>query len=224
MEPLSVAIHAIRRAPALKGLNVLVLGAGAVGLLVAAMLRTAEVDKITIADIEGRRVDFAKNNGFSDVGVALPRKRPRSDSAGDKLALAKETAALLMSEGNGSPDAQFDVVFECTGVEACVQTSIYSAATGGAVMLIGMGTPVQTLPVSAAALREVDLIGVFRYASTYEYGLELLANKQKYNLPDVGKLATQTVKGLDKVPEAFALAGKPVDEEGNLVLKVMIQS
>ena len=103
-------------------------------------------------------------------------------------------------------------------------SSIYSAATGGAVMLIGMGTPIQTLPVSAAALREVDLLGVFRYARTYEYGLELLANKDKYKLPDVGKLATHTFKGLDKVPEAFAAAGKPVDEEGKLVLKVIIQS
>lgn len=35
---------------------------------------------------------------------------------------------------------------------------------GGKVILVEMGTPIQTLPVSATALREVDLVGVWRYA------------------------------------------------------------
>ena len=43
-------------------------------------------------------------------------------------------------------------------------------------MLIGMGNPIQTLPVSAAALREVDLVGVFRYANTYKDAIELVAS------------------------------------------------
>jgi cobalamin biosynthesis protein CobD/CbiB len=36
---------------------------------------------------------------------------------------------------------------------------------GGKVMLIGMGSPNVMLPLSAAACREVDLIGVFRYVA-----------------------------------------------------------
>ena len=91
-------------------------------------------------------------------------------------------------------------------------------------MLIGMGTPIQTLPVSAAALREVDLLGVFRYAGAYEHGLELLANKAMQKLPDISKLATHCFKGLEKTPEAFTMAGKPMDDQGNLVLKVLIDT
>lgn len=232
LEPLSVAIHAVRRTPPglVAGRSVLVLGAGAVGLLTAAMLRTADAGRITIADVEPGRVDFAVSHGFADVAVALPKKRPASDSADDKLALARETAATLMERGNGggggggAGPSQFSAVFECTGVETCVEASIYSAAAGGAVMLIGMGTPVQTLPLSAAALREVDIRGVFRYARTYQYGLELLADKAKYKLPDVSKLATHTFKGLDSVTDAFAVAGKAVDNDGNVVLKVLIEA
>ncbi|KAH7321296.1 chaperonin 10-like protein [Stachybotrys elegans] len=220
LEPLSVAIHAIRRSPQPKGSRALVLGAGAVGLLVAAMLRVEEASSITIADIEGSRVDFATANGFADHGVVVPRKRPASDATADKLALAQETAQLLRG---GEAGEHFDVVYECTGVEPCVQAGIYAAATGGALMLIGMGTPVQTLPVSAAALREVDILGVFRYANTYAYGLEVLSTKGQGRLPDVGKLVSHRFSGMDGIPGAFATAGKPVGDDGNLVLKVMIE-
>lgn len=224
LEPLSVAIHAVRRAPLKKGANLLVLGAGAVGLLTAAMLRTVEAESITIADIEGKRVEFATKRGFADVGVIVPRTRPKSDSVQDKLALAQETARVLMEKANGNTNSPFDVVFECSGAETCVQTGIYCAAAGGALMLIGMGMPVQTLPVSAAALREVDILGVFRYSKTYEYGLELLANKAKYNLPDIANLVTHRFKGLDRAVDAFTMAGEPTDDQGNLVLKVLIET
>lgn len=236
LEPLSVAIHAARRARLRPGARALVLGAGAVGLLVAAVLRVERAGSVTIADIEGRRVDFARQHGFADVAVTVPRTRPRTDAIEDRLAVAQDTARVLTEAGAGagtgagagsddsSNDNLFDVVFECTGVETCLQAAIYSAAPGGAVMLIGMGTPIQTLPVSAAALREVDLRGVFRYASTYRYGIDLLEDKAKYGLPDVSKLATHRFKGFDSVVEAFNLAAKPVDDAGNLVLKVIIET
>ena len=97
-------------------------------------------------------------------------------------------------------------------------------------MLIGMGTPIQTLPVSAAALREIDLVGVFRYASTYKYGISLLAGDSSTDkpaggrpLPDLKKLITHRFKGLGKAKDAFEMAGKPLDQDGNVVLKVMIE-
>ena len=42
-------------------------------------------------------------------------------------------------------------------------------------MLVGIGAAVQILPIAGAAQEEVDLIGVFRYASTYEDGIEMIA-------------------------------------------------
>ena len=88
-------------------------------------------------------------------------------------------------------------------------------------MLIGMGNPIQTLPISAAALREVDLVGVFRYANTYGPVIELLASKNPL-LPDLSKLLTHRYSGMENIPRAFDMAAKVKDEAGNLVLKVMV--
>lgn len=86
-----------------------------------------------------------------------------------------------------------------------------------------MGTPILTLPMSAAALREVDLIGVFRYANTYKQIIELLSQPSS-TLPDLSKLVTQRFKGLENIPKAFDMAGKIKDADGNLVIKVVIDT
>ncbi len=88
-------------------------------------------------------------------------------------------------------------------------------------MIIGMGTPILTLPMSAAALREVDLVGVFRYANTYPAAIEMLSNKPA-GLPDLQTLVTHRFKGLDHVKDAFEMAGKIKDGEGKLVIKVVV--
>jgi L-iditol 2-dehydrogenase len=88
-----------------------------------------------------------------------------------------------------------------------------------------MGSPIQTLPISAATFREVDLVGVWRYANAYPAALEIMANAgQAGRVLDIRKLITHNFKGLNSVPDAFALAGKLVDDEQSLVIKVVIQN
>ena len=87
-----------------------------------------------------------------------------------------------------------------------------------------MGTPVMTLPISAAALREVDLVGVFRYADTYPRAITLLQSEEGPRLPDLSSIVTHRFKGMDQIPEAFAMAGRVKDDEGELVLKVVVDT
>lgn len=87
--------------------------------------------------------------------------------------------------------------------------------------MVGMGTPIQTLQMSAAHLKEVDIIGVFRYCNTYPTGLRILASGA---LPSLDNMITHRFKGLEKAKEAFELAGKTTDRDGNLVLKVLIET
>ena len=42
--------------------------------------------------------------------------------------------------------------------------------------MVGMGTPIQTLPMSASHLKEVDIIGIFRYANTYPIGMKIISS------------------------------------------------
>lgn len=90
-------------------------------------------------------------------------------------------------------------------------------------MLIGMGSPIQTLPISAAALREIDLVGVFRYANTYEEAITLVSSGNPL-LPDLSKLVTQRFKGFKNITGAFNMAGRVKDDDGKLVLKVVVDT
>lgn len=88
-----------------------------------------------------------------------------------------------------------------------------------------MGTPIQTLPISAAAFCEVDLVGVWRYANAYPAALDIMASVgQEDRVLDLRKLITHTFEGLESVPNAFATAGKSVDDDQNLVIKVVVQT
>jgi L-iditol 2-dehydrogenase len=120
LEPLGVAIHGSRRAALKSGSTVLIFGAGAVGLLCAAMAKVSGAKQVIIADIQADRVNFAIQNKFADAKIVVPMKRPQAID--EKLAFAKEVAELVKSE---SGIGEVDAVFECTGVESCLQASIY---------------------------------------------------------------------------------------------------
>ncbi|KAJ3476596.1 hypothetical protein NLG97_g9077 [Lecanicillium saksenae] len=146
----------------------------------------------------------------------------RPQTIEDKLTYAQKVADMVKNTTvNGEAVGEVSAVYECTGVETCVQASIYATKPGGKVMIIGMGTPILTLPMSAAALREVDLVGVFRYANTYAKAIELLANRPAA-MPDLSPLVTHHFKGIENIPSAFAIAGQVKDEQGKLVLKVVV--
>lgn len=85
-----------------------------------------------------------------------------------------------------------------------------------------MGTPTQTLPISAAALREVDLVGVFRYAGAYPKAISMLAEWSP-QLPDLRSLVTHRFRGVERASDAFEMAARVADGEGNLVIKVVVE-
>ncbi|KAK8090856.1 hypothetical protein PG994_000361 [Apiospora phragmitis] len=266
LEPLSVAIHAVNRACPTPGSSALVMGAGTVGLLTAAMARRSGCTNVTICDLDVGRVDYALSKGFATHGYVIQRPLHTSsssssfstdasgastplevgamtpaslfsDSIHGKLEGAKGLAAELLTLTNtvfGLQDEDenegVDYSFECTGKEVCMHTSIYATRPGGKVIMVGMGTPIQTLPLSAAHLREVDILGIFRYANTYPTGIRLLCGQQNgsgyggYQFPKLDDMVTHRFKGLAAAKKAFELASRTMDDNGNLVLKVVIEA
>jgi L-iditol 2-dehydrogenase len=81
-----------------------------------------------------------------------------------------------------------------------------------------MGTANLLLPTGPAMLREVDLLGVFRYANCYPDALALLGSGR---LGDVGKMVTQRYK-LEDAGKAFEDMKRGKDVDGNVVVKVMV--
>lgn len=125
LEPLSVACHAVRRAQVVPESSCLVIGAGAVGLLCAAVARFKGCSKIAICDVDKRRVDFALQNGFAQIGMIVERQVAINieEELANARALARNLGDLVWPDGGSA--GQFSVVFECTGVPSCVQSSIY---------------------------------------------------------------------------------------------------
>ncbi|KAF2012996.1 alcohol dehydrogenase [Aaosphaeria arxii CBS 175.79] len=234
LEPLAVAIHAVKRVgpvwDASGHKSCLVFGAGAVGLLCAVAAQAAGCRKVVMADIDEGRLKFALDNGFANaVHVVAPK---RGATIEEKLEIARETAGAVgaLTWPDGEKIGRVQTTFECSGVESCLQSSIYATQSGGSVVLVGMGIPNHTLPISDASHREVNLITTWRYANAYPRAIEIATASvtgtsiNGISLPNVSKLITHRFEGLDSVPVAFEAAGKTRDQNGNLIVKTVVNT
>ncbi|KAK9350839.1 chaperonin 10-like protein [Lipomyces doorenjongii] len=147
LEPLSVAIHSVRKANIRPKSRCLITGAGAIGLLCSAVAKSYGCEQVVMTDIASNRLEFARNNGFAEeVHTIIPN---RGADVQEDLSIAQDLAEDLLALG-GEPVLSrggFDAVFECTGAESCVRVGVYAARPSSSVLLVGMGTPIQTLPM-----------------------------------------------------------------------------
>ncbi len=233
VEPLAVSLHAVNRSVSagsgttgdpLPGSSALVLGAGAVGMLTATALSVVGVAEIVIADIDAKRLAIVAELGGGRYKIKthhLPRKPPASntdEALANAQSLADEiNAAFKMSTG-------LSRVFECTGMPLCVQIGIFATTSGGKLVLVGMGTPVQTLPLGAAALREVDIVGVFRYANCYPAAITLFAAGKLDGVAEALVTHRVPLAGGEKAFRLAANQAREGEDEGRVAVKVMIVS
>jgi len=140
LEPLSVAIHATNRATVEPGDTVLVFGAGAVGLLTAAMAKVCGATNVVIADIDLGRVRFALQHQFATRGFVVPLPK-EANTVEERIAAAKyisdEALRIAFSKRGNTMDVDLtdpllgaDVVFDCTGKEICVQAGLFVSTSG----------------------------------------------------------------------------------------------
>jgi len=159
LEPLSVGVHACKRGGVTTGSVVLVLGAGPIGLVTLLTAKAFGASKVVITDIVESRLKIAKELGADYTLLVQP---------GDKEeVIIKKIIDLLQCEPNVSMD--------CSGAESSVRIAIQATRSGGVAVLIGMGKPEMTLPLTSALIREVDIKGVFRYVNDYGTALDLVA-------------------------------------------------
>jgi len=184
-EPLSVGIHACNRAGVAIGSNVLIMGAGPIGLMNLLAAKAAGATTIILSDIKDDRLEVAKKLGATGTVNVIGL------SQDDIVAQIKQK-----SQGNA-----IDVTIECSGAESAIRTSIKATKSGGCVVLVGLGPPEIKLPIVDAAVREVDIRGIFRYANCYPKALALIASGKV----DVRPLITHHFE-LKDVVQAFTVA------------------
>lgn len=131
LEPMSVAIHAVKRAQVHLKSRVLIFGAGAIGLLTAAVAKISGAGQVMIADINQERLDFSINHGFASSSYAVPdeylRRQDAVEQSPPNFENEKSISSAIMEvdNGTGSECEGFDVTFDCTGAPSCVQAGIF---------------------------------------------------------------------------------------------------
>jgi len=194
-EPLSVGIHAVRRAGVGLGDSVLITGAGTIGLVTLMAALAAGATMAIITDIQPNRLALAQELGATATADV------RSE---DAAALAHE----LMG-GRG-----VDAVIECTGVGSAMLTGLEAVRAGGTVVWVGMTDDEYVIPAVEAIRRELDVKGIFRYHHTYPAAIELIATGRA----KVARLITHWFP-LDQLPEAMEVAHTGRDG----AVKVMVE-
>jgi L-iditol 2-dehydrogenase len=147
LEPLSVGIWGCKRAGLEGGDDVLVTGAGPVGLLAAASARALGAGSVTVTDVSDFRLDLATEMGFT---------AEHSDSPGE---------------------GDFDVLLECSGAPGVLAQGMRRLRPAGRAAMIGMSKEEAIgLPLSQLNVNELTLSLVNRYNHTWPLAIELVAS------------------------------------------------
>ena len=180
VEPLAVGLHAAHLGRIAVGDDVLVIGAGIIGLASA---------------------EFAKKEGASYVAITETNKARGQKAVDLKVAdeyydaTDKDLISKLMAKTNGG----FDVVIECVGNGAAVNSALTMVKPGGIVVLVGVATDAVPTYTVMAVMKELVVQGAIAYTyNEFKSCIDLIARKQV----DVLKFVDDIVP-LERVQEAY---------------------
>ena len=143
-EPLSVGVYAVRRAQVVLGDEILVIGAGPVGLATA-FAAEAQGAVVTLTDIDPKRLTTALEAGFS--------------------------ATTFATEMVGIYDAVFECTGTQNGIHDAQQA--VRAGGRLALIGMGQSNTMQVNGLDLN-MRGITVVGIFRYANTYPSALALI--------------------------------------------------
>lgn len=178
-EPLSVALHAVARAGDVTDKTVLVNGAGPIGLLVVAALRTTGVGSIVVSDLQARPLELAAGLGAT---VTERVDAPQDD--------------------DDSPEPEIvDVAIEASGTVAGLSAAVRRVRRGGTVVCLGL-LPSGDIdfPANLVITRELHLVGTYRFDTEFTDALNFLAAGV-----DLTSITTHRF-GLEHIAQAFTTA------------------
>lgn len=138
IEPLAVAVHAVRRAGEIRGMNIAVLGAGPIGNLVAQVAKGLGAGSVLITDVSDHRLALAKNVG---IDFAVNTK-------------ARNFGAAMVE--HFGPD-KADVIYDCAGNDTSIGQAIQYARKGSTIILVAVFAGMAQTDLAVLNDHELDL-------------------------------------------------------------------
>jgi len=179
-EPLTVAVHAARRAGDVCGRDAFIIGGGPIGLLVTLLLQSAGAASVTVSDSD-------------------PVRR----------ALVGELTAAKLDDGTAGHEDCFDIAYECVGSPALAAKALRCVRPGGSVVLVGIQSGQVTVDGMALQRGERAILGTQMYTpEDFAHSLRLLANEPLFSGLPAERLVRRHPAA--KAPAVFAalLAGE----------------
>ncbi len=140
-DPFGNAVHTALAFPTL-GEDVLISGAGPIGLMATAVARFTGARQVVVSEPNAYRRELAVRMGAS---IAIdPRERPLTDLFGE----------LGMVEG-------FDVAMEMSGNATALRDAIGAMAHGGGIAILGLPTAEISLDVNAIVMKMLTVRGIY---------------------------------------------------------------
>tara|TARA_A100001037_G_scaffold86955_2_gene78953 strand:+ start:20015 stop:21052 length:1038 start_codon:yes stop_codon:yes gene_type:complete len=188
LEPVTIAVHAVRRTHIRLGDAVVVLGAGPIGLLVLQCARAAGAGVCILVEPQAARRKMGAKLGADHT--IDPSETP--DVVGAINAILGQAGA--------------DVVFECAGIAKTVEQAPAYVRRGGVVSLVGVPNAPSQVMAAEWLMREIRLSASLGYERTdFEVSKSLVADGRVKCAP----MHSSTV-GLEGLAGAFAaLASEP---------------
>lgn len=157
-EPFSVGVQACKRANVQPGSTVVIMGMGPVGLMAVVAAKAFGATKIIVSDLEKIRLDEALKLGATHA-----------------INIKEEGVATRINEITKGKGVNY--AFETAGNPIALQNALAALNNGGTLAIVGL--PQQEnieLNIPFIANHEINIVGIFRYANTYDMGLEMLAS------------------------------------------------
>lgn len=138
LEPVTIAVHAVRRTDIRLGDSVLVIGGGPIGLLVMQCARAAGAGTCVLLEPQASRRELALS-----TGADLVIDPTQADAA--------EQVYSHIGPGGA------DVVFECAGIPATINQAVSYARRGGIVSLVGVASGAAEIQAAEWLVKELRL-------------------------------------------------------------------
>jgi L-idonate 5-dehydrogenase len=148
-EPLSVGLHAVRRAGELLGATVLVTGAGTIGCMAVIAARLAGAGRVIACDPSERAREMALTVGADEALI--------------------DSAALK---------GMADVAIEAAGHPAALASCLSAVRRGARIVQVGTLPPEISFPANDIMSRELDYVGAFRADIEFDWAVQAIRTRR----------------------------------------------